>query len=111
YKDVEDPSVYVEFPLAPGTEVARKFDKPVYLLVWTTTPWTLPANLAIAVHADVRYAFVEYTRAGERRIGVVAEDLRQRGFEVAKDVTDPQVLDYSLMGAELAERAEYVHPF
>jgi len=33
--------------------------KAVYLLVWTTTPWTLPANLAIAVHAEVKYAVVE----------------------------------------------------
>src|SRR3954467_6456779 len=51
YKDVEDPSVYVEFQVEPGTEVAKKFELPVFFLAWTTTPWTLPANLAIAVHA------------------------------------------------------------
>ncbi|MBL8145109.1 MAG: class I tRNA ligase family protein, partial [Anaerolineae bacterium] len=51
YKDVKDPSVYVRFPLR---------DKPgVYFLVWTTTPWTLPANTALAVGADIEYVYVE----------------------------------------------------
>src|SRR5205085_2305159 len=101
----------VEFPAAPGTEVAARFDKPVYFLVWTTTPWTLPANLAIAVHAHVRYVFVEYTRAGERRVGVVAEELRDRVFAVAKDAHDVKDLGVSMTGEELSRRAEYLHPF
>jgi len=51
YEDVEDPSVFVRFPLR---------DKPgVYFLVWTTTPWTLPANVALAVGAEVDYVQVE----------------------------------------------------
>ena len=51
YDDVEDPSVYVRFPLK---------DKPgVYFLVWTTTPWTLPANVALAVGENVDYVQVE----------------------------------------------------
>jgi isoleucyl-tRNA synthetase len=51
YDDAVDPSVYVRFPLLekPGTS----------LLVWTTTPWTLPANVAVAVHPDVEYATIE----------------------------------------------------
>src|SRR3954470_9928467 len=50
YQDVTDPSVYVEFPVDPWTEVAKPCGgKPTYLPVWTTTPWTLPANLAVAV--------------------------------------------------------------
>lgn len=51
YKQVRDPSVYVRFPLRdnPG----------VYFLVWTTTPWTLPANVALAVGPDVDYVQVE----------------------------------------------------
>jgi isoleucyl-tRNA synthetase len=112
YKDVEDPSVYVEFPVAPGTEVGRKFEgRPVYLLVWTTTPWTLPANLAIAVHAEVKYSFVEYTREGEKRVGVLAEDLIGKVMGELKAVESYTVLDYSMTGKELAERAEYLHPF
>ncbi|MCC6612062.1 MAG: isoleucine--tRNA ligase [Anaerolineae bacterium] len=51
YQDVKDPSVYVRFPLR---------DQPgVYFLVWTTTPWTLPANVALAVGEKVDYVQVE----------------------------------------------------
>ncbi|MFN8448591.1 MAG: isoleucine--tRNA ligase, partial [Anaerolineae bacterium] len=51
YDDVQDPSVYVRFPLR---------DKPgVYFLVWTTTPWTLPANVALAIGENVDYVQVE----------------------------------------------------
>ncbi len=55
YKDVSDPSVYVKFKLKDWTEK----DKPVYLLAWTTTPWTLPANTAVAVGKDAIYALVK----------------------------------------------------
>jgi isoleucyl-tRNA synthetase len=51
YDDVVDPSVYVRFPLR---------DRPgVYFLVWTTTPWTLPGNAALAVGEDIEYVQVE----------------------------------------------------
>ncbi|HZO06052.1 MAG TPA: class I tRNA ligase family protein, partial [Solirubrobacterales bacterium] len=46
YKDVEDPSIYVRFPL---------LDEDAALLVWTTTPWTLPGNVAVAVAPEVAY--------------------------------------------------------
>lgn len=51
YADAEDPSIYVRFPLAdePGTS----------LLVWTTTPWTLPGNVAVAAHPEEEYVKVE----------------------------------------------------
>ena len=50
YQDDTDPSVYVKFKLA---------DSDAYLLAWTTTPWTLPSNTAIAVNQDLEYAEVE----------------------------------------------------
>ena len=51
YEDAVDPSVFVRLPLVdkPGTS----------LLIWTTTPWTLPANVAVAVHPDVEYSTIE----------------------------------------------------
>jgi len=52
YKDVTDPSVYVKFKLKD------EIDQDVYLLAWTTTPWTLPANTAAAVNKDLDYAEV-----------------------------------------------------
>jgi isoleucyl-tRNA synthetase len=50
YKDVEDPSIYVKFPLRDGSGS---------LLVWTTTPWTLPGNVAVAAAPDVTYVRVD----------------------------------------------------
>ncbi|MDX6595395.1 MAG: isoleucyl-tRNA synthetase [Solirubrobacterales bacterium] len=55
YKDVEDPSIYVRFPLLDesGNDAGES------LLVWTTTPWTLPGNVAVAVAPDVTYVRAE----------------------------------------------------
>ena len=71
YQEVEDPSVYVRFPVVDepadgsgagghgdGREDGREDDRKVSFLVWTTTPWTLPSNLALAVHPEVDYAWV-----------------------------------------------------
>jgi isoleucyl-tRNA synthetase len=60
--DTEDPSVYIKFKIVQSslTKLGLKLaDKPVYLLAWTTTPWTLPGNTALAVAADAEYAVVE----------------------------------------------------
>jgi isoleucyl-tRNA synthetase len=70
YEDVEDPSIYVRFPLLDenGEESGES------LLVWTTTPWTLPGNVAVAVAPGVAYAKV---RLGDETL-IVAEPLRER---------------------------------
>lgn len=60
FKDVQDPSVYVRFR-AVGPDGA---DLPESFLVWTTTPWTLPSNVALAVHPEVPYVKVRVTDAG-----------------------------------------------
>src|SRR5690606_29549816 len=49
YEDVEDPSVYVSLDLVGDGKVRRR------IIVWTTTPWTLVSNVALAVHPDLRY--------------------------------------------------------
>ena len=60
YEDQTTPSVYVKFPLkAPAPALAALGSRPVSLVIWTTTPWTLPANLAIAVHPEATYTAVE----------------------------------------------------
>ncbi|MBU1289787.1 isoleucine--tRNA ligase [Patescibacteria group bacterium] len=58
YQDIEDESVFVKFPL--------KDEKKTYLLVWTTTPWTLSANMAVAVGVKIKY--VKVTLNGEKYI-------------------------------------------
>ncbi len=66
YRDVEDPSIYVRFPLLEADGES--------LLVWTTTPWTLPGNLAVAVAPDVTYV---KARVGEETL-IIAEALVER---------------------------------
>jgi len=66
YAEAEDPSVYVRFRVRDDPQVS--------LLVWTTTPWTLPANVACAVHPDVTYV---KARQGEEVL-IVARDLLDR---------------------------------
>jgi len=72
-EDTEDPSVYVKFKLVKGSLVDSNIrdhqlvlqleglfsHKPAYFLAWTTTPWTLPGNTALAVAADAEYAVIE----------------------------------------------------
>ena len=73
YHDATDPSVFVRMPLvdSPGTS----------LLIWTTTPWTLPANVAVAAGADVTYVTVERTLAdGSQEKLILAEALLEKVF-------------------------------
>ena len=62
YHDREDPSIYVDFDAADPAAVARAFGREdaesVGFVIWTTTPWTLPANLMIAVHPEFEYRLV-----------------------------------------------------
>ena len=67
YRDEKDPSIYVRFPL--------KEDESASLLIWTTTPWTLPGNLAVAAHPDFRYAKVRYTSAERTEVVILLESL------------------------------------
>ncbi len=62
YRQHTSPSVYVKFPLAsdPAEIDPALAGKKVFVLIWTTTPWTLPANLGIAVHPDFEYAAFEH---------------------------------------------------
>ncbi|MCO8125434.1 isoleucine--tRNA ligase [Stieleria sp. TO1_6] len=57
YREVADPSVYVRFPLVDNPDRS--------LLVWTTTPWTLPSNMYAAVHPELEYSLVKHSETGE----------------------------------------------
>ncbi|MBF0118241.1 MAG: isoleucine--tRNA ligase [Desulfobacterales bacterium] len=64
YYDASSPSVFVKFPLIDdiSDKVPALKDKKVFVVIWTTTPWTLPANLAISIHPDVEYSAYENGR-------------------------------------------------
>jgi isoleucyl-tRNA synthetase len=80
YENHSSPSIYVEFPLAPasGDAVAARVPaltgRSVSVLIWTTTPWTIPSNLAIAFHPDFDYAAYEV----DGRAVILAEALASR---------------------------------
>ncbi|HRL81750.1 MAG TPA: class I tRNA ligase family protein, partial [Propioniciclava sp.] len=95
YEDVVDPSVYVRFPLTSGPLAGQ-----VDLLVWTTTPWTLVSNTAVAVHPDVTYVVA---RHGEDAL-LVAEPL------ALKVLGEEWTLGETFGGREL-ERWTYQRPF
>lgn len=63
YENHTSPSIYVKFPVASqlpsGFDLAHKEQRPISVVIWTTTPWTLPANQALCLHPDIDYAFVE----------------------------------------------------
>ncbi len=62
YRDLSSPSIYVRFPL-PDMRIRNIFPEAdpgrLYIVIWTTTPWTLPSNLAVCVHPEFKYALVE----------------------------------------------------
>ena len=103
YEEQRTPSVYVKFPLvAPLPEVPQA-PKPS-LVIWTTTPWTLPANLAIAVHPDEEYVVLE--SGGESLI--VAAKLATAFAEVAR-LGSPRRL--ATISSRRLEGLEYRHPW
>ena len=74
YHDESSPSIYVKFLLQDDLSLKVKglTDKKVFVVIWTTTPWTIPANLAIALHPDIIYAAVD-TKNGE--VLILAKEL------------------------------------
>ncbi len=100
YETVVDPSVYVRFPVGADADLAQRHPG-VALLVWTTTPWTLVSNTAVAVRPDAEYAVV---RTADDELLVAAVDLVPGLFG-----DDATVLE-TLPGTAL-ERVGYVRPF
>ncbi|KVW95652.1 isoleucine--tRNA ligase [Thiobacillus denitrificans] len=67
YEDKTSPAIDVGFAVADRADLARRFDiaainEPIQVVIWTTTPWTLPANQAVALHPDFQYALVRTTK-------------------------------------------------
>jgi isoleucyl-tRNA synthetase len=107
YKDHVSPSIWVKFqiPAAEAEKFGLPADKPLSIVIWTTTPWTLPANLAIAVHPEVEYVVAELN--GERII--VAQALLGSVLAAAKVEGTPSVVK-SFPGATI-EKLAARHPF
>jgi isoleucyl-tRNA synthetase len=103
YEDHTSPSIWVEFPVV-ASEKSKKLGNGVSALIWTTTPWTLPANRALAFHPDFEYVVAE-TSAGDlllakERVQPFADELK---IEV-------RATRGSWKGKEL-EGIQFQHPF
>ncbi|WP_319547435.1 isoleucine--tRNA ligase [Desulfogranum marinum] len=106
YADHTSPSVYVKFPVIDDLSeiIPELSNKKVNVLIWTTTPWTLPANLAVAFHPDFVYAAV----AVDGEIWIMAKELVEPCFEsFGRD-------DYAVVATFSAKKLEGKrcrHPF
>lgn len=106
YEDHTSPSIFVKFPLVddPGDIVPELAGENVSLVIWTTTPWTLPANLAVALHPDFGYSAV---RVGGDVL-VMASDL------VEGALASCGIADYEVIGnfsGSSFEGSKCQHPF
>ncbi len=86
YKDKRDPAIDIGFPFVEHAKLASAFGLsalpsdngtplPGYCVIWTTTPWTIPANQALNMHPEFHYALVETVRNGQRQLLILAQDL------------------------------------
>ncbi len=109
YEDHSSPSIYVEFPFTPAAEAALSERVPALagrklsVLIWTTTPWTIPSNLAIAFHPDFSYAAYD---VGGTAV-VVAEGLSER---VSQAVGRPFGPPLARFEGRLLEGLAFQHP-
>ena len=105
YHNHSSPSVTVAFPLAEDAKKRLELgaDEAVSALIWTTTPWTLPANLAIALHPEFEYSLVKV----ENALYIVASELLAAITKAANWV-DPETLRVFKGG--LLENSHYHHP-
>jgi isoleucyl-tRNA synthetase len=121
YKDISSPSIFVNFPVAKESigklvklglvEEREAENAKVCFMIWTTTPWTLTANLAVAVHPELDYATVRYKKDGENFVSLVAAECVKAVAEAAGlEEGQYKVSRKSVKGKHL-EGLRYLHPF
>ena len=109
YEDHTSPSIYVEFPLATdsrealGARVPGLAGRDVSVLIWTTTPWTIPSNLAVAFHPELDYAAYDV----DGRAVIIAEGLASTVGEVVGRAFGEPV---ARMKGEVFEGIRFRHP-
>jgi isoleucyl-tRNA synthetase len=106
YEDHTSPSIYVRFRLTDESvkSLDLPIEKPLYAVIWTTTPWTLPANLAIAFHPEYEYSVIEHD--GENYI--LASDLLR---DATKKFGWPDYRVGKLFRGTAFEHLKYRHAF
>ena len=121
YKDVASPSIFVNFPATDETikrliemglttgEQAQRAQ--VCLMIWTTTPWTLAANLAVAVHPCLDYTAISYRKDGREFVSIVAAERVNAVVRAGKlNEGEYRIAETKVRGSDL-EGLRYEHPF
>jgi isoleucyl-tRNA synthetase len=105
YADHSSPSIHVRFPLLDDVSatIPALAGRQAYVVIWTTTPWTIPANLAIAMHPEYDYVALET----EKGVLIVAEGL-QESFLAETGLSGQVIATFS---ATALERKRCKHPF
>ena len=115
YEDRRDTSIYVAIPVVKPIELAKASKKPIAVAVWTTTPWTLLANVALCFHPRAKYVML--SREGWSHDLIVAADLADRIAELELAGLAPgkspsqKIKSWSIEGAELAKGLRSQAPF
>lgn len=107
YEDETSPSIYVAYPMKGDSELGltNLLDgRELFVLVWTTTPWTLPASLAVSVNPDLEYVLVP---SGQRVFIIAKALVPQVAAVTGMDFGDPVL---TVNGVEL-ENERAIHPF
>ncbi|MBW1845665.1 MAG: isoleucine--tRNA ligase [Deltaproteobacteria bacterium] len=107
YSDDDSPSIFVKFLLIDdiSKEIPALVGKQISVVIWTTTPWTLPANLAIALHPDFTYAAVD---KGNDEVFIIAKDLVEESMKTFG------ISEYTILaefGADILLKKKCRHPF
>jgi isoleucyl-tRNA synthetase len=112
YEDHASPSIYVRFPIIDGDALAKADErlagKKAAFVIWTTTPWTLPANLAVVANPELDYVAIPH--GGEYLI--VAQGRAEAFSKETGVAADPQTwIAISRAGLRALERARYTAPY
>ncbi len=114
YYDRKDTSIYVLFEVNNPESLPKEMNLPEgatpSLMIWTTTPWTLPGNLAVAASPDGDYGLYKFSKDGKERYSILVETLAEKVFGKAK--VDNFVKIGDCKGKNLVNAGvTYTHPF
>ncbi len=121
YRDIASPSIFVNYPVRQDS-LARLVElglvsseetrsSQVCFMIWTTTPWTLAANLAVAVHPHLEYTAVRYERAGRSFVSIVGTDRLSAVLAAGGLAAGSAAVSAKTVKGQDLEGLRYVHPF
>jgi isoleucyl-tRNA synthetase len=120
YQDITSSSVFVNFPVAKESaaklaelglaDKTHAAESKVCFMIWTTTPWTLAANLAIAANPELEYTSISYEQNGQKFVSVIAAERVEAVVNAARLEKGAYTTGIKVKGKQL-EGLRYVHPY